>query len=79
MWPNRQFPADLVTFTKEILNGNFIFCAVLLVLGRKKIVTEKDVSYKKLNEFFSSFQCFIVKLYNCDPVHTHCTQNEVFH
>ena len=22
------FPADLVTFTEEILNGNFIFCAV---------------------------------------------------
>ena len=27
MWPNPQFPADLVTFTGEILNGNFIFCA----------------------------------------------------
>ena len=24
-------PADLVTFTAEILNGNFIFCAVLLL------------------------------------------------
>ena len=24
-------PADLVTFTEEILNGNFIFCAVLLL------------------------------------------------
>ena len=21
MWPNPQFPVDLVTFTKEILNG----------------------------------------------------------
>ena len=28
MWPNPQFPADLVVFTEEILNGNFIFCAV---------------------------------------------------
>ena len=25
MWPNRQFSADLVTFTKEILNGKLLF------------------------------------------------------
>ena len=25
MWPNPQFPADLVTFTEEILNGKFHF------------------------------------------------------
>ena len=25
---NPQFPADLVTFTEEILNRKFIFCAV---------------------------------------------------
>ena len=25
MWPNRQFPADLVTFTEEILNGKLHF------------------------------------------------------
>ena len=29
MWPNPQFPADLVTFTEEILMENLIFCAVL--------------------------------------------------
>ena len=28
MSPNQQETADLITFTKEILNGNFIFCAV---------------------------------------------------
>ena len=27
MWPNPQDPADLVTFTKESLMENFIFCA----------------------------------------------------
>ena len=27
MWPNPQFAADLVTFTEEILNENFSFCA----------------------------------------------------
>ena len=25
MWPNLQFPADLVTFTEEILNGKLHF------------------------------------------------------
>ena len=29
MWLNLQFPAHLVTFTEEILNGKFIFCAVI--------------------------------------------------
>ena len=30
MWPNPQFPADLVTFTEEIFNGKLHFsCSVL--------------------------------------------------
>ena len=30
MWPNRPFPADLVTFTEEILNEKLHFlCSVL--------------------------------------------------
>ena len=28
MWPNTKFPADLVIFTEEILNGKLHFCAV---------------------------------------------------
>ena len=39
MRPNPQFPADLVTFTEEVLNGNFIFFAVtslLLYMNWKK-------------------------------------------
>ena len=29
MWPNPQFPADLLTFTEEILNGKLHFlCSV---------------------------------------------------
>ena len=33
MWPNPQFPPDLVTFTGEILNGKLHFlCSVLLSL-----------------------------------------------
>ena len=31
MWPNPQIPADLVTFTEEILSGKFIFWAMVLV------------------------------------------------
>ena len=30
MTPNPQFLADSITFTEEILNENFIFCAVLV-------------------------------------------------
>ena len=45
MWPNPQFPADLVTFTKEILNGKLHFscsgtCSVYLLL------TFQQVSWK---------------------------------
>ena len=28
MWPNLQFPADLVKFTEEMLNEKLDFCAV---------------------------------------------------
>ena len=28
MWPNPQFPADLVTFTEEIFDRKLFFCAV---------------------------------------------------
>ena len=28
MWPNRQFPADFITYTEEIFSGNLHFCAV---------------------------------------------------
>ena len=28
MWPNPQFPVDLVAFTEEIINENFIFFSV---------------------------------------------------
>ena len=29
MWPNPQFPVDLVTFTEEILNGKLHFFAMI--------------------------------------------------
>ena len=40
MWPNPQFPTDLVTFTEEILNGNLHFlCSVIHVPLLWEIVT----------------------------------------
>ena len=30
MWPNPQFPADLVTFTEKSIMQKFIFCAVII-------------------------------------------------
>ena len=36
MWPNPQFPEDLVTFTEEIPNGKLHFsCSVLKGWSRK--------------------------------------------
>ena len=32
------FPADLVTFTEEIINENFIFCAVLVIFPSECII-----------------------------------------
>ena len=40
MWPNPQFSADLVTFTGEIFNGNFSFCAVPAEIIRSWLVLE---------------------------------------
>ena len=34
MWPNPQFPADLVTFTEKILNGKLHFlCSEIFYMG----------------------------------------------
>ena len=49
MWPNPQFPADLITFTEEILNGKLRFCAVMEV-------AEQSWSFKKIFEDFISSQ-----------------------
>ena len=35
MWPSPQFPADLVSFTKENLNGKLQFlCSVIAISGQ---------------------------------------------
>ena len=47
-WPNPQFPADLVTFTEEILNGKLHFlCSVTRLLnGWISDSPLKDISFK---------------------------------
>ena len=37
MWPNQQFPADLVTFTKEIFNGKLHFLCNEFSIGNKNV------------------------------------------
>ena len=55
MWPNLQFPADLVTFTKEILNGKLhLLCSVppSKVWGTKKLFSKfKIYSLTGKNDF----------------------------
>ena len=36
----------MVTFPEEILNGNFIFCAVIIVKNRKPVTESGKGSYK---------------------------------
>ena len=39
MWPNPQFPADLVTITEEILNGKLHFlCSDISIASQSQIV-----------------------------------------
>ena len=44
MWPNPQFPIDLVTFTEEILNGKLYFLysvlALLWTISGKSSITD---------------------------------------
>ena len=41
MWPNPQFPADLVTFTEEIVNGDLHFlCSVTVLIFRLPVFSQ---------------------------------------
>ena len=55
MWPNPQFPADLVTFTEEILNGKLNFlCSGTFEIGVSNKQHRKTISPYNfdLNKFF---------------------------
>ena len=60
MWSNLQETVDLVAFTKDILNENLIFCAVLLFcFGKKRLAQE----YAFLTKYFSAFGEIFRRLY----------------
>ena len=48
MWPNPQFPADLSTFTEEILNGKLNFlCSVNPNVTRLKMHMKQVYNLRK--------------------------------
>ena len=53
MWPNPQFPGNLVTFTEEILNGKLHF----LCSGRslKSVRFHKDYSPESFRKFIDFY------------------------
>ena len=48
MWPNPQFPADLVTFTTEIRIGKLHFCAVIEALNLGQNIWNKVKKCRKI-------------------------------
>ena len=76
MWPNLQFPVDLVTFTKEILNGKLHFlyswCAQkctrkcthnvsVFKINVPLCIKNKEVANRKLRlNFFSGLFVFLI-------------------
>ena len=56
MWPNPQFPADLVTFTEETLNGKLHFlCSDLFTVYIKDTAIEAylELSQTNTKDFFA--------------------------
>ena len=53
MWPDPQFPEDLVTFTEEILTKNFIFCVMLFEPHSYTVleITRKIELMRKISTF----------------------------
>ena len=47
MWPNPQFPADLVTFTEEILNRklHFLWSVKFLIIFFSKVIWLFNIDY----------------------------------
>ena len=54
MWPDRQFSADLVTFTEEILNGKFEINTCIYIVN-KRIHSEHEKIESRKNSVFWHF------------------------
>ena len=80
MWPNPRFPADLVTFTQEILNGKLHFFAVSASIGAStmfgngKTIWYLGFSRSPRNKFIR--QVFFL---NILPHQTPSNPNDIFH
>ena len=55
MWPNPQFPADLVTLTEEIVYGKLhFFCAVLIYINSldiRSVIWRRSLSCQEERKF----------------------------
>ena len=51
MWPNPQFPSDLVTFAEETLNGKLHFlCSERIILFRYEFDRNRNHNTNFVNE-----------------------------
>ena len=62
MWPTPQFPADLVTFVKDILNRNLnLLCSGISVKGFNVRCPWKDYKYLNKAEAFLRIWSHLLK------------------
>ena len=57
MWPNPQFPADLVTFTEEMLNEKFHFLDRVINLEHAKLLGSNTEPYYSMVSMVNSGKC----------------------
>ena len=80
MWPNPQFPTDLVTFTEEIVNGKLHFlCSVNIFTNRNKaqqLSQLENMENRVMLLKFKNSDNLIKPLCN---VFLQITRNKVFH
>ena len=55
MWPNLQFLADLVTFTKEILNGKLIDSLDIILAWKAHLYFRISITVEEFTQVFSCF------------------------
>ena len=58
MWPNSQFPADLMTFTKEILNGKLYFFVKYLENSCSEKLQEMQSQKPVMKSFLVNLQTY---------------------
>ena len=63
MWPNQQFPADLVIFTEEILNGKFKFLCSASVCYRYWKWNHWMTNIKEKASINWHFTCQLARIY----------------